>query len=206
MGQLVERIARRRVAQTRAQADAIASRHTADIVAADLNRGLEKSIGALAASFTQAAGLKDGDITALTAHRAGQPMRMYLRTTPNYVEMVMCPIEATWEELSADLPDITGNPLVALRVHRSIATHVATGSESTPAIARLLLTGLQSKLADTTASPTPKLEYAPATTSKWSIDRDWLAVDVNHGEKVLGPLHDLPPSAPTLAGAGAIGQ
>ena len=206
MGELVKSIARRRVAQTRAQADAIASRHTANIVAADLDRGLEKSLGALTESLVLTAGLPNADITALTAHRPGQPLRLHFRTTPTYVELAMCPGDATWDELSAELPTISGNPHVALRVHRSLATHVATGSSSTPPIARLLLTGLQSRLAVPASSPAQTPPMSSALPARLSFNREYLAIDVDRAESPSGPFPGNRPNTPALADASALGQ
>lgn len=181
MGEFVKRIARRRVAESHSQANAVASRHTAKTVADDLDRGVDKSLAALGESFATAAGLDDVDLKTLTAHRAGQTLHICLRTTADYAELAMTPEPATWKQLEATLPKIEGTPHVALRVHRSMMLHIATDSESTPPIARLLMTTLQSRLV---ASSTAAVAPAITTTSldspspKLSLGLNWLAIDI----------------------------
>jgi hypothetical protein len=202
MGEVVKRIARRRVAQSRSQADAIASDHTAKIVATDLDRGVEKAFAKLSQAFATAAGLDDVDLKTLTAHRAGQTLHIQLRTTADYAELAMSPQPATWEQLAASLPQVDAQPHVALRVHRSMMSHVATGSsKSTPPIARMLLATLQSRLV---APPTIKTVDAnsPASLSEpatqLSIGIDWLAIDVHPPVQSEFAVHAAKETAPAL--------
>lgn len=178
VGMIVERVARRRVAETRQQANAIAADHTADIVAGDLDRGLEKSIGVLTTALAEAAGLKPAEIAQLAANGAGDRLHLMLRTTRDHAELVLAPQRVSWSELADALPVVDGSPHVALRVHRSILASKGRESCGSPALARLLAQGVKTQLAKRSAA----LVELPAKTNElpidWSIDLNWLAVNV----------------------------
>jgi hypothetical protein len=183
MGMIVERVARRRVAESRQQANAIASDHTGDIVKGDLDRGFEKSITVLVAALAEAAGLKPAELAQLTTNGAGRSLHLKLRTTRDHAELVLAPEEVTWTELAGvipavDFPDNDGSPHVALRVHRTALTSSGENSSGSPALARLLAHGMKTHLAKRSAA----VVELPAKTSEhpinWSIDLNWLCVDV----------------------------
>ena len=204
IGELVKRIARRRVAKTHSQANAIASNHTAKTVAGDLDRGVAKALATLGESFAAAAGLDKVDLKTLTAHRDGQILHIRLRTTADYAELAMTPAPAKWEQLAASLPNVSGSPLVALRVHRSMMSLVATGAGSIPPIARLLLATLQARLiappvAAAPAAITPASPNAPAP--QLSIGLDWLAIDVARPVEVELAVHNAQLATPAIVDA-----
>jgi hypothetical protein len=178
VGMVVERVARRRVAESQHQANAIASDHTADIVAGDLDRGLEKSVGVLKAALAEAAGLKPSELAQLTTCGSGQRMVLKLRTTRDHAELVLAPEEVTWQELASILPAIDGTPHVALRVHRAILTSTGDDSVSSPALAKLLAHGMKTQLAKRTAAVVESPAAADAHPIEWSIGINWLCVDV----------------------------
>lgn len=195
MGAIVERVARRRVAESRRQANAIASGHTADIIRNDLDRGFEKSIGVLTATLAEAAGLKPAEVAQLITNGAGRRLHLKLRTTRNHAELVLAPREVTWTELAAIIPTVDGSPHVALRVHRSALTSSGAESSGSPALARLLAHGMKTHLTKRTSA---KVEL-PAQTNEqpidWSIDLNWLCVDVCR-EK---PTNKVPPAVQLAA-------
>jgi hypothetical protein len=204
MGELVKRIARRRIAKTHSQANAIASDHTAKTVAGDLDRGVAKALAALGESFATAAGLDEIDLKTLTAHRAGETLHIQLRTTADYAEMAMTPEPANWEQLAAGLPKVSGSPHVALRVHRSMMTLVVTGAGSTPPIARLLLATLQARLIapqSTAASAAATSASSKTPAPQLSIGLDWLAIDVARPADPELAIHNAQLTTPSIVEA-----
>jgi hypothetical protein len=198
VGEIVKRIARRRIAQTRSQADAIASDHTAKIVADDLDQGVAKAFAALGESFATAAGLDDVDLKTLTAHRAGQTLHIQLRTTADYAELAMTPEPATWQELAASLPKVDGTPHVALRVHRSMMSHVVTGDTgSTPPIAQLLLSTLQARM----MAPSATMAAANSPTTQLSIGLNWLSIDIAQPAEAELAVHNAQLTTPAIVEA-----
>jgi hypothetical protein len=178
VGMIVERVARRRVAESRQQANSIASDHTADTVAGDLDRGLEKSLGVLTATLAEAAGLRPAELAQLATNGAGQRLHVMLRTTRDHAELVLAPEQATWPELARVLPTIDGSPHVALRVHRSILTSTGASSSGSPALARLLAHGLKTQLAKRSAAMVALPAKGNDLPIDWSIGFNWLCVDV----------------------------
>jgi len=178
VGMIVERVARRRVAETSAQANAIAADHTADIVAGDLDRGFDKSIGALTAALAEAAGLKPSELAQLTTSGAGHRLHLMLRTTRDHAELVLSPERVSWTELATILPIVDGSSHVALRVHRSILTSTGANSSGSPALARLLAHGMQTQLAKRSAAVVELPAQANEQPIEWSVDLNWLCIDV----------------------------
>lgn len=182
---IVERVARRRIQETQAEADRIASEHTAERVANDLNERLDTAVDTLAERLLAAAGVKPSELKSLATNGDGQLLEIRFRSSRDHVELALCGSDATWNEFEHDLPTIDGNPYVALRVHRSFVTHVAANSHKSPAISRLLATGVQAHLAKQTAALVESDAVPAANEPVWNIGVDWvsldiLAVDVNH--------------------------
>jgi hypothetical protein len=182
---IVERVARRRIQETQAEADRIASEHTAERVAKDLDTRLDAAVGTFTERLLAAAGVKPNEIAGLATTPDGQPLKIRLRSTDHHVELALAADECAWEELEDGLPAIDGNPHVALRVHRSFVTHVAANSHKSPAISRLLATGMQAHLAKQTAALVESDAVPAANEPVWNIGLDWvsldiLAADLNH--------------------------
>ncbi|MGD9632632.1 MAG: hypothetical protein AB7G28_07790 [Pirellulales bacterium] len=183
-GMIVERVARRRVAETRSQANAIASDHTAHIVAGDLDRGLEKSIGDLAAALAEAAGLKSTELAQLMTDGAGKQLHLMLRTTHDHAELVLAPQAVTWKELATDLPAHDDSTHVVLRVHRSVLTSLGTDSSGSPALARLFASGLKTQLAKRSAAIVELPAKSNDLPIDWSFDVNWLSVNVGRATPI----------------------
>jgi len=174
----VERVARRRIAETQAEADAIASQHTADRVAKDLDTRLDAAVDTFADRLLTAAGVQVSEIKSFTTSD-GQPLRIRLRSTPTHVELAMSSSDAAWTEFEKQLPTIAGNPHVAVRIHRTFVTHVAANSHKSPTIARLLSTGLQTHLTRQTAAILESDAVPTTNEPTWSIGLDWVSLDLH---------------------------
>lgn len=204
MGKVVERVAQRRFRQSNSQINSIAADHAGKTVADDLDRGVDKALVTLGETFAAAAGLEDVDLKTLTAHRAGQTLHIQLRTTADYAELAMTSEPANWEDLAASLPKIAGAPHVALRVHRSMMLYLAGDRESTPPIAQLLLSTLQSRLAaNISAANIPTVTASAPTigpSPKLSFGMEWLAVDIERPATTeLAVNNPSPPTPATVA-------
>lgn len=176
---IVERVARRRIQETQAEADRIASEHTAERVATDLDNRLDTAVDTLAERLLAAAGVKPSELKSLASNGDGQPLKIRFRSSRDHIELALCGTDATWSEFEQGLPTIDGNPHVAVRIHRSFVTHVAANSHKSPAISRLLANGMQAHLAKQTAALVESNAVPAANEPTWSIGLEWVSLDLH---------------------------
>ena len=176
---IVERVARRRIQETQAEADRIASEHTAERVANDLDNRLDTAVDTLAERLLAAAGVKPSELKSLATNGDGQPLQIRFRSSRDHVELALCGTDAAWNEFEKGLPTIDGNPHVAVRIHRSFVTHVAANSHKSPAVSRLLATGMQAHLAKQTAALVESNAVPAANEPTWSIGLEWVSLDLH---------------------------
>jgi hypothetical protein len=154
-------------------------------------------MGVLTTALAEAAGLKPSELAQLATNGNGERLHLRLRTSRDHAELVLTPEDVTWTELAGALPKIEGSPHVALRVHRSVLTSGGAGNNSSPALAHLLAHGMKSQLAKKTAAVVEVASTIPAHTTDWSVDLNWLAIDVRPVEPAADLLHsaqiDVPP-------------
>jgi hypothetical protein len=175
-GQIAERIAWRRVANTRSQADAIASDHTADDIRHDLDRKINESVAAIQKTVhSQIADLKlDGE---------ARPLLMRSRSTPEYIEVVMYRSGATPEEMRMQPSPVEGNPDIAVRVHRTILARALSDARLREKFAPVLAGLLETRIAPETVTVLPKAEQTPQNSTEWSMGLDWLTFDFRDSKR-----------------------
>jgi hypothetical protein len=187
-GLIGQRIAWRRVASSLAQADAIASDHTARDIRHDLDRKTNESIAAIQARVqTQLAALKLDD--------AQRPMLMQSRSTPDYIEVALCRRGTNGEK--ALMPDfeIAANPDIAVRVHRTILAQVLSNPQLREHIAPLMNGGSVNSVpqgADLSSGEGPPLNFA-----KLAMGGEWLVFDFTKSQEP-SPRVALEPQAQTI--------
>jgi hypothetical protein len=101
---------------------------------------------------------------------------MRFRSSPESVEMAMVRREANAEERKLRPPMVSGNPDVAVRMHRATLTRAMIDpkiqKDFAPVFLKLLNARFSQKDDDAKAG-----KSSPSDTTKWSFDRDWLAMD-----------------------------
>lgn len=163
LGRIATRIAWRRDAQSRSEAEAITSQHAAKTIRDDLDARVDESI----AKVEQALQFKipglEIDSQQLTIKR--------FRTSADYVEMAMMRQDATVEEYSLRPPEVQGSPDIAVRVSRSIVRQAVADSELSAELAPLLGKLLDARVIN------KALAMARDATTNWSIHPHWIALD-----------------------------
>ena len=199
-GRIGERVAWRRVNETRGQADAIAARHVeARIEAAvdqQINSALSKVHGTLATLLPR-----------LPFDRDRAPPRVQFSTTGEHLVVVMYRPEATEAERKAQPPPIEGDPDIAARVHRTAFRRAMGDPDILSSLAPMLANMLKNRAVPegrTAAiigvkTPAEELGY----DLMWSPDRQWLTLDYSQKRTVppeVSPPSSIQPSTPPSPG------
>jgi hypothetical protein len=167
-GQVVERIAWRRVAASRSQADAIASDHTADDIRHDMDRKINESVAAIQSQLSQIAKLQlDGST----------PLVMRSRSTPDYIELAVCRTGADGCDTAFDSVAVDGNPDIAIRLHQSVVAAAFRNVELRAKIAPYVGNAFSIR-----AVSLPFLAKSEPTETKagnWSMSGEWLVFDLS---------------------------
>jgi hypothetical protein len=166
-GQIAERIAWRRSAELRSEADAIASQHAAAQIRAEFDKEVQLAVARMEKILIE--GTRDLPME----FENGRPSIRF-SSTATHMDIVMLRPEATAEELALAPPAIDGDPALAIRAHRVVVRH-ALGSTRLKKMVQTLQGGLRSdpmaRTVKTAASEAVAIEL------KWSPDRNWLIVD-----------------------------
>jgi hypothetical protein len=162
-GRIGNRIARRREAGSRAQAEVIVGRDTANDIRHDFNVKLDAAVAEIQNKVQdQIATLK------LNGENGGVLMRSC--STPDFVEVALCPQQAEAKEFDmADSSPFDGNPALAVRVHRSLMASLLANAEVREKFASTLsgaIVGSNSKPADDSS---PQI----------AMSGEWLAIDLS---------------------------
>jgi hypothetical protein len=162
-GRIVQRIAWRRVAESQAEADAIASDHTAADIRHDLDRKTDESFAAIRKQVQT-------QIAKFNVDGEDRPMLMRSRSTPDYIEVAVCRGGTNREEFRMPSFTVEGNPDIAVRVHRTMLARVLGDPELRekigPAAGGIFASGVgQAGTSDGKQSATPTL----------AMDGEWLA-------------------------------
>lgn len=169
-GRIATRIATRRDASSRSEAEAIISRHSAATIREDFDERIDQSI----AKVKRVLQLK---VPGLGFEPESELVRMRYRSTPDYIEMAMIRQNATAEELSLRPPMVVGDPDFAIRVNRGLFGQAIADSELSETLAPLAVQLLGSRFVEKAlAAAAPKAEQL-AESAKWSIDHDWVALE-----------------------------
>jgi hypothetical protein len=163
-GRIGNRIAQRREAGSRGQAEMIVGRDTANDIRHDFDTKLGGALADIQSKVkTQIAALKlngeDGDVV------------MRSRSTPEFVEVALCPqsSKASDLQMAADSP-FDGNPECSVCVHRSIVGSLMANSELRENLAPML-----TSVIGATAGP------------KLSMSGEWVALDLAGAQTAQAP-------------------
>jgi hypothetical protein len=163
LGRIATRIAWRRDAQSRSEAEAITSQHAATTIREDLDQSIDASVARVKQALQWNIPALEVDSSQLTIKR--------FRTTADYVEMVMMRPDATAEEYSLRPPEVQGSPDIALRVSRSIMRQAIADTELSAELSPLLGKLLDARVINRA------LAMARDATTDWSIHTHWIALD-----------------------------
>ena len=166
-GQIAERVAWRRSAELRSEADAIASQHAAAQIRAEFDKEVQLAVARMEKI------LIEGTRELPTEFENGRPSIRF-SSTATHMDIVMLRPEATAEELALAPPVIDGDPALAIRAHRVVVRH-ALGSTRLKKMVQTLQGGRRSD--PTARTVKTAASEAEAIELKWSPDRNWLIVD-----------------------------
>ena len=168
-GRIGDRIARRREAGSRSQAEAIVGRDTANDIRHDFDGKLNEAVAEIQSKV-------QAQIAALKLNGEDGRVVLRSRSTPEFIEVAVCRPGAEAEHLQvASATPFAGNPECALCVHRSIIPTLLANA------------ALRDKVAPMLASATVG-GGEPAAESKVSMSGDWIAVNLaTNGQQVQAP-------------------
>ncbi len=169
-GQIAERIAWRRSAELRSEADAIASQHAAAQIRAEFDKEVQLAVARMEKILIEVA--RD-----LPMEFENRRPGIHFSSTATHMDIVMHRPQATAEEIALAPPVIDGDPALAIRAHRLVVRH-ALGSTRLKKMVQTLQGGLRSDpMARTVKTVKTAAPEAVAIELKWSPDRNWLIVD-----------------------------
>jgi len=166
-GRIAERVAWRRTAEHRSEADAIASEHAAERIRAEFDNEVQLTVARIEKI------LLDGTRDLPMVFETGRPSIQF-SSTAGHLDIVMVRPQATAEEIALAPPAIDGEPVLAVRAHR-VVVRQALGTTRLKQMVQTLLTGLRS--APTVKTVKTAAAEAVAFELKWSPDRNWLVID-----------------------------
>jgi hypothetical protein len=174
-GRIAQRIAWRRVNSSRAQADAIASDHTADDVRGDLDHKLDDAVATIQARIKPQVAeanqvLADGQLVVRS------------RSTPNSIEIALCRPGTPAQELKQIAATVDGNPPVTARVHRAAVAKIMTNDRLRTKYASLFGSSLGGPFALVATSETPARLPLGLKATALEFDGEFLAINFAHGE------------------------
>jgi hypothetical protein len=162
-GRIAQRIATRREANSRSQANAIVSDHTADDIRRDLDRKLNEAVAAIQTNI-------HAQIAALKLNEGDRPMAMRSKSTPDYVEVALYRSGGKAEESQLPTFVVDGNPDFTVRVHRTVLARALTGGELPETFAPIV-GGVLAGRVDATRDTTD------LKATNMSMEGEWLALD-----------------------------
>jgi SLA1 homology domain 1, SHD1 len=176
LGRIVERVARRRDAEARRQAESITAQHTAATVTRDLDHQVNHSVGEIQSILRS-------KVPDLDMAHDDTPTLVRFRSTPDYVEMAMVRDGATAKELSLLPPAIEGHPDIAVRVHRIVLNRAIAEAETSRKLTPLLVQLLNAHVAANGSAQDTAARMRPADLANWSVDHDWLTFDFTDAKR-----------------------
>lgn len=166
-GLIAQRIAWRRVAKSQSAADAEVSDHTARNIRHDLDAKMNESIASMQDKVrAQLAKLPQAD----------EHLVMRSRSTPDYVEVALCPDNTSREDFVMPSFSIEGNPEIAVRVHRTMLVRAMSDPQIRGMVAPFL-----GKTFETWVAATPETPNNPKTNlqvSHFSAGGEWTALEL----------------------------
>jgi hypothetical protein len=166
-GRIGGRIARRREAASRGQANAIASDHTADDVRHGFDRRLNDAVAEIQSKIRT-------EIANLKLNSGETPVTFRSRSSKDHIEVALCQsgkmMDAEqWKQVASS---VEGSPDISVRVHRSLLARARADSDVRERIAPLLGNATGSQLSGT------NLKIA-----NWAIGIEWVALDLSTREQ-----------------------
>ncbi len=168
-GRLAERIAWRRSAEMRPEADAIASRHAADRIRAEFDKEVQLTVARMEKVLLE--GTRD-----LHLDVEGAAAVVRFSSTPKHVDIVLHRPHATAAELALAPPAIEGDPTLAVRAHRVVVRQALT-TKALDQMVQRLVNGKKSNDKTQTVKTAAPEAFARDIEMKWSADRNWLILD-----------------------------
>jgi len=195
-GRIGQRIAWRRVNETRGQANAITSRHAEARIDAAFDQQTKQAVNRIHAVLA-------AHVPRLPYNHDQRPPQLRFSTTNDHFMVAMYRAEASVAERSLLPPPIEGNADIVARVHRVVLRRAALDPEIRASIAPML-TSLLSNRATPEARTSLKIgdkaaETDPAYELKWSADRQWLTFEFSEKHESppeLPPPNEIRPSKP----------
>jgi hypothetical protein len=157
-GRITQRVARKRSEESQDQIDAIASQRAAERTKTSFDREVQKFITQIHSAM---AGLTKLPIAG------GATLSMRFQSTPSYLEIVVSRPHAGADALAVQPPPIEGDPLIAVRAHRSVAMQAVAGGS------------LEQMLPLLSAKRDAKSDGAPTRIAHklaWSPDGNWVTL------------------------------
>jgi hypothetical protein len=162
-GRIGDRIARRREAGSRAQAEAIVGRDTANDIRHDFNAKLDSAVAEIQNQVQT-------QIAALNLRGEEDRVVMRSRSTADFVEVALCPQRAEADEINlAQSSPFEGNPNLSVRIHRSLMASLLANTD----VREKLASSLGGVLTGGVTTP------ANASSPNWSMSGEWLAIDLS---------------------------
>jgi hypothetical protein len=160
-GRIGDRIARRREAGSRGQAEAIVGRDTANDIRHDFDVKLDTAVAEIQNKV-------QAQIAALKSNGEDARVVMQSRSTPDFVEVALCPEGSARVEMASNSP-FAGNPDLAVRVHRSAMASLASNAELRDQFAPMLGSIVAGSVGAQSDTKSPK----------WSFNGEWLSIDLS---------------------------
>jgi hypothetical protein len=166
-GRIAERVAWRRSAERRPEADAIASRHAADQIRAEFDKEVRQTVARMEKALLD--GTRD-----LHLDFAGAAPTIHFSSTPEHLDIVLHRPHANEAEWSLTPPAIDGNPALAVRAHRVVVRRAFANASL-----QQLVQTLTSRKKSDAGVETVKTSAPQGVTfeMRWSADRNWLILD-----------------------------
>jgi hypothetical protein len=161
-GRIGNRIAQRREAGSRGQAEAIVSRDTANDIRHDFDTKLEASLADIQTKVK-------AQIAALKLNGQDGAVAMRSRSTADFIEVALCPRSGDGRQfdLVASSP-FDGNPNCSVCVHRSVIPALLANAELRETLAPMFTSAL---------AINENSEHA-ASAPRFSMNGDWISLDL----------------------------
>jgi hypothetical protein len=165
-GRIATRIAWRRVARSRTQADAIASTNRAR----DIREGLDNRLNQ---SVAEIQGRVQAEIAHLQLGNEKDSVAIRSRSTPEFIEVALVPGAANTDVFRMPTFEVAGDPDLAVRIHRTVIARVMMNPQLRARFAPIVAGVLQSRLAST------EQNIGGNGVQPFSLGSEWFAIDVS---------------------------
>jgi hypothetical protein len=169
-GRIIERVARRKIEETRAEANSIVAEHAA----AQINQVFDQEVGKEIAPLDLA--LRGDEFKRALG---SDEHTIYLTSSPSSIDLVVRRNQPRTDEVALLPPEMTGDSQLAIRAHRVVVRRLMAGGHA--AGLKSLVAGLLGDQGSTAAHA----GIAKQCHFQWSPDRDWLVMDYQRPKSQL---------------------